>query len=75
MWIHDGRKRASYVSAGGRGLIGIALGVIWITLGFGAVLLCILLGVVGWFAVGAAQGTIHLGDIMQDLQGRRRSAE
>jgi hypothetical protein len=55
--------------------IGIALGVIWITLGFGAVLLCVLLGIVGWIVVGVAQGTIHLGDIMQDLQGRRRSAE
>ena len=28
--------------------IGIALGVIWITLGFGAVLLCVVLGIVGW---------------------------
>jgi hypothetical protein len=55
--------------------IGIALGVIWITLGFGAVLLCVLLGIVGWIVVGVAQGTIHLGDVMQDLQGRRRSAE
>jgi hypothetical protein len=55
--------------------IGIALGVIWITLGFGAVLLCVVLGILGWVVVGVAQGTIHLGDIMQDLQGRRRSAE
>jgi hypothetical protein len=55
--------------------IGIALGVIWITLGFGAMLLCAVLGILGWIAVGVAQGTIHLGDIMQDLQGRRRSAE
>jgi hypothetical protein len=55
--------------------IGIALGVIWITLGFGAVLLCVVLGILGWFVAGVAQGTIHVGDIMQDLQGRRRSAE
>jgi hypothetical protein len=54
--------------------IGIALGVIWITLGFGAVLLCVVLGIVGWFVAGVAQGTIHVGDIIQDLQGRR-SAE
>jgi hypothetical protein len=54
--------------------IGIALGVIWITLGFGAVLLCVVLGIVGWFVAGVAQGTIHLGALMQDLQGRR-SAE
>ncbi|HEX3269252.1 MAG TPA: hypothetical protein VHR15_01290 [Ktedonobacterales bacterium] len=55
--------------------IGIALGVIWITLGFGAVLLCVVLGIVGWVVAGVAQGTIHLGDVLQDLQGRRRSAE
>jgi hypothetical protein len=54
--------------------IGIALGVIWITLGFGAVLLCAVLGLVGWFVAGVTQGTIHVGDIVQDLQGRR-SAE
>jgi hypothetical protein len=55
--------------------IGIALGVIWITLGFGAVLLCVVLGILGWVVAGVAQGTIHFGDVMQDLQGRRRSAE
>jgi hypothetical protein len=55
--------------------IGIALGVIWITLGFGAVLLCVVLGILGWVVAGVAQGAIHLGDVMQDLQGRRRSAE
>ena len=55
--------------------IGIALGVVWITLGFGAVALCAVLGIVGWIVVGAAQGTIRLGDVAQDLQGRRRSAE
>jgi hypothetical protein len=55
--------------------IGIALGVIWITLGFGAVLLCVVLGIAGWVVAGVAQGTIHVGDVLQDLQGRRRSAE
>jgi hypothetical protein len=54
--------------------VGIALGVIWVTLGFGAVALCALLGFVGWIAVGVAQGSIHLGDVVQDLQGRRRTA-
>jgi hypothetical protein len=54
--------------------LGMALGVIWITLGFGAVVLCVVLGLVGWFVAGVAQGTIHVGDILQDLQGRR-SAE
>jgi hypothetical protein len=55
--------------------IGIALGVIWITLGFGAVLLCVVLGIAGWIVAGVALGTIHVGDVLQDLQGRRRSAE
>jgi hypothetical protein len=55
--------------------VGIALGVIWITLGFGAVLLCVVLGILGWVVAGVAQGTIHVGDVVQDLQGRRRSAE
>jgi hypothetical protein len=54
-------------------LIGIALGVIWVTLGFGAVALCALLGFAGWIVVGVAQGSIHLGDVVQDLQGRRRT--
>jgi hypothetical protein len=56
-------------------VIGIALGVIWITLGFGALLLCVVLGIAGWVVVGVAQGTIHLRDVMQDLQGRRREVE
>lgn len=56
-------------------VIGIALGVVWVTLGFGALLLCVVLGILGWFVAGVAQGTIHVGDILQDLQGRRHEAE
>jgi hypothetical protein len=56
-------------------LVGIALGVIWVTLGFGAMALCLALAFVGWFVVGVVQGSIHLGDVVQDLQGRRRTAE
>ena len=56
-------------------VIGIALGVIWITLGFGAVLLCVVLGVAGWVVAGVVQGTIHVSDLLQDLQGRRREVE
>jgi hypothetical protein len=56
-------------------VIGIALGVIWITLGFGALLLCVVLGIAGWVVAGVAQGTIRMSDVVQDLQGRRREAE
>jgi hypothetical protein len=56
-------------------LVGIALGVIWVTLGFGAMVLCLALAFVSWFVVGVVQGSIHLGDVVQDLQGRRRTAE
>jgi hypothetical protein len=55
-------------------LVGIALGVIWVTLGFGAVALCAGLAFAGWFVVGVVQGSISLGDVVQDLQGRRRTA-
>jgi hypothetical protein len=56
-------------------LVGIALGVIWVTLGFGAVVLCGALAFVGWFVGGVAEGRISLSEVMQDLQGRRSPAE
>ncbi len=59
-----------------RGLvIGLLLGIVWAWLGFGAVLLTAGLGLVGWL-IGAAvssivAGNINLGEIWNDLQGRR----
>ena len=59
-----------------RGLvIGLVLGIVWAWLGFGAVLLTAGLGIAGWL-VGTAinsftAGNISLGDLWNDLQGRR----
>lgn len=63
-------------SARTRGLmIGLALGVVWAWLGFGAVVLTGVLGLVGWlvgFAVSSRiASNINLGDLWSDLQGRR----
>lgn len=63
-------------SAQTRGLvIGLALGIVWAWLGFGAALLTGGLGLVGWL-VGVAVGNITAGNISitalwNDLQGRR----
>ncbi len=63
-------------SAQTRGLIiGLALGVVWAWLGFGAVLLTAGLGILGWL-IGTAvnsltAGNINLADLWSDLQGRR----
>lgn len=63
-------------SAQTRGLIiGLALGVVWAWLGFGAVLLTVGLGILGWL-IGTAvnsltAGNINLADLWSDLQGRR----
>ncbi|HEY7341597.1 MAG TPA: hypothetical protein VH591_11995 [Ktedonobacterales bacterium] len=63
-------------SAQTRGLmIGLALGVVWAWLGFGAMVLTGVLALVGWL-IGAAvnsltAGNINLGDLWSDLQGRR----
>jgi hypothetical protein len=63
-------------SAQTRGLvIGLALGVVWMWLGFGAALLTGALGLLGWFAgvvwAGIAAGNISVSDLWNTLQGRR----
>jgi hypothetical protein len=63
-------------SAQTRGLmIGLALGVVWAWLGFGAMVLTGVLALVGWL-IGTAvnilsAGNINLADLWSDLQGRR----
>ncbi|HEX5155965.1 MAG TPA: hypothetical protein VFW17_01995 [Ktedonobacterales bacterium] len=63
-------------SAQTRGLmIGLALGVVWAWLGFGAMVLTGVLAIVGWL-IGTAinslsAGNINLADLWSDLQGRR----
>lgn len=58
-------------------LIGLALGIVWMWLGFGAALLAATLGLIGWL-VGTvvnsmASGNLSLADLWNDLQGRRRA--
>lgn len=58
-------------------LIGLALGIVWMWLGFGAVLLTAALGLLGWF-VGLAvsnvtTGNLNLNDLWNDLLGRRHA--
>jgi hypothetical protein len=56
-------------------MIGLALGIVWAWLGFGAVLLTAGLGILGWLigtAVGSiSAGNINFADLWNDLQGRR----
>jgi hypothetical protein len=53
--------------------IGLVLGIVWMTLGFGAVLLTGLLALIGWFVGGVVEGKINVVEVWNDLQGRRRS--
>jgi LytS/YehU family sensor histidine kinase len=54
-------------------LIGLALGIIWVLLGFGAALLCAVLTLVGWFVGAVAQGKINLTNVWRSLQEQRRT--
>ena len=53
--------------------IGLVLGIVWMALGFGAVLLTGLLALIGWFIGGVVEGRINVVELWNDLQGRRRS--
>lgn len=54
-------------------LIGLALGIIWVLLGFGAALLCAALALVGWCIGAVAQGKIDLAHLWHSLQEQRRT--
>lgn len=63
-------------SAQTRGLaVGLALGIVWMWLGFGAALLTGALGLLGWFVgaavSGIATGNINVSDLWSALLGRR----
>lgn len=66
-------------SARTRGIvIGMALGIVWMWLGFGAALLTGVLGLIGWL-VGAAvssiaAGNVNVADVWDDLRGRRHAS-
>jgi hypothetical protein len=51
--------------------IGLVLGIVWMTLGFGAVLLTGILALIGWFLGGVVEGRINVVEVWNDLQGRR----
>jgi uncharacterized membrane protein len=53
--------------------IGLALGIVWVALGFGAAVLTGILALIGWFLGGVAEGRINVVEVWNDLQGRRRS--
>jgi hypothetical protein len=55
--------------------IGLVLGIVWAWLGFGAAVLTGGLALVGWFVGSLIEGTIHITDVWNDLQGRRRSLD
>ena len=55
--------------------IGLVLGIVWMSLGFGAAVLTGGLALVGWFVGSLIEGTIHITDLWNDLQGRRRSLD
>ena len=55
--------------------VGLVLGIVWVTLGFGAALLTGTLALVGWFIGSLIEGTINPADVWRALQGSRRSLD
>ena len=55
--------------------VGLALGFVWMSLGFWAAVLTGGLALVGWFVGSLIEGTINIVDLWNDLRGGRRSLE
>ena len=55
--------------------IGLILGIVWATLGFGAALLTGGLALAGWFVGSLIEGTIDFTDLWNAIQGRRMSLD
>lgn len=55
--------------------IGLILGIVWTSLGFGAALLTGVLALVGWFVGSLIEGTINFPEVWNVLQGRHRSLD
>lgn len=53
-------------------VVGLVLGTVWMSLGFGAAVLTGILALIGWFIGGVVEGRINVVDVWNDLQGRRR---
>ncbi len=55
--------------------VGLALGIVWMSLGLGAAVLTGVLALVGWFVGSLIEGTINITDVWNAIQGRRRSLD
>jgi hypothetical protein len=55
--------------------IGLILGIVWTTLGFGAALLVGGLAFAGWFVGSLIEGTINFTGLWNSIQGRRRELD
>jgi uncharacterized membrane protein len=52
-------------------IVGLVLGIVWMSLGFGAAVLTGILAFVGWLIGGIVEGRINIAEVWNDLQGRR----
>jgi uncharacterized protein YcfJ len=55
--------------------VGLALGIVWMSLGLGAAVLTGVLALAGWFVGSLIEGTINITDVWNAIQGRRRSLD
>jgi uncharacterized protein YcfJ len=55
--------------------VGLALGIVWMSLGLGAAVLTGVLALAGWFVGSLIEGTINITDVWYAIQGRRRSLD
>lgn len=57
--------------------VGLALGIVWMWLGFGAAVISGFLGLLGWFVgamvSSAAAGRLNVADLWDDVLGRSRA--
>jgi len=55
--------------------VGLALGFVWMSLGFWAAVLTGGLALAGWFVGSLIEGTINIVDLWNDIRGGRRSLD
>lgn len=55
--------------------IGLALGFVWMSVGFWAAVLTGGLALAGWFIGSLIEGTINIVDLWNDIRGGRRGIE
>jgi len=70
------RKDKQRMTPRGIGIgVGLALGFVWMSLGFWAAVLTGGLALAGWFVGSLIEGTINIVDLWNDLRGGRRSLD